>query len=196
MKTVVVGGHSRKVGKTSVASGLIRGLREYSWTAVKISSHWHAENSSLNGREPEEDFSILEETNRGGLSDTSRFLAAGAARSFWVRFRNDGLTDAIHALLPILKSSDFVMIESNRVLEFVPPDIYLVVLRYDVEDFKESARRTLAQAHAAVVLDCGSATPSWKKMTLEVLAPVPVFVTRDARQLPEGLIEWVGARLA
>ena len=33
---VVVGGHSRNIGKTSVVSGLIRRLREYHWTALKI----------------------------------------------------------------------------------------------------------------------------------------------------------------
>ncbi len=196
MKTVVVGGHSRKVGKTSVAAGLIRGLREYSWTAVKISSHWHEKNSGRNGRKPEKDFCILEETNPGGLTDTSRYLAAGASRSFWVRFRNDGLTDAVQALLPILQSSGFVMIESNSVLELIRPDLYLVVLRFDVEDFKESALRTLVQAHAAVVLDCGPASPPWKRMAVEALAQVPVFTARDLRQMPPGLIEWVGARLA
>ena len=35
---VAVGGHSRNVGKTSVAAGLIYAFRKYSWTAIKISS--------------------------------------------------------------------------------------------------------------------------------------------------------------
>jgi hypothetical protein len=36
MATVVVGGHSRNIGKTSVMAGLIRALPEYHWTAFKI----------------------------------------------------------------------------------------------------------------------------------------------------------------
>ena len=41
MATVVVGGHSRNVGKTSVVAGLIGALREYDWTAVKITQFGH-----------------------------------------------------------------------------------------------------------------------------------------------------------
>ena len=33
---VVVGGHSRNIGKTSVTAGLIRKLRDRRWTALKI----------------------------------------------------------------------------------------------------------------------------------------------------------------
>ena len=39
MRLVVVGGQARKVGKTSVIAGLIRGLSGLAWTAVKISHH-------------------------------------------------------------------------------------------------------------------------------------------------------------
>ena len=43
MAVIVVGGHSRNVGKTSVVAGLISAFSRYSWTAVKISWHRHAE---------------------------------------------------------------------------------------------------------------------------------------------------------
>ena len=36
MNLVMVGGHSRNIGKTSVVEGIIRGLPEYNWTAAKI----------------------------------------------------------------------------------------------------------------------------------------------------------------
>ena len=32
---VVVGGHSRNIGKTSVVAGIIRKLHHWKWTAVK-----------------------------------------------------------------------------------------------------------------------------------------------------------------
>ena len=38
---VVVGGHSRNIGKTSVVAGLIRKLRDRRWTAVKITQYGH-----------------------------------------------------------------------------------------------------------------------------------------------------------
>ena len=85
---------------------------------------------------------LLANLRRGeprGSSDTSRFLAAGACRSLWVRIEEDH-SDAAQQLLPILQSCPFVMIESNRILSVMRPDLYLMVLRYDTGDFKDSAR--------------------------------------------------------
>ena len=39
MAVVVVGGQSRKVGKTSVVCGLIAALPEMRWTAIKLTQH-------------------------------------------------------------------------------------------------------------------------------------------------------------
>ena len=39
MALIVIGGHSRNVGKTSVVAGLIAALPEYNWTAFKITQH-------------------------------------------------------------------------------------------------------------------------------------------------------------
>ena len=41
MSLIVIGGHSRSVGKTSVVAGLIAALPEYNWTAMKITQHGH-----------------------------------------------------------------------------------------------------------------------------------------------------------
>jgi molybdopterin-guanine dinucleotide biosynthesis protein len=38
---VVVGGHSRNLGKTSLVAGLIRKFRERNWTALKITQYGH-----------------------------------------------------------------------------------------------------------------------------------------------------------
>ena len=42
---VVVGGHSRNIGKTSVVAGLIRKLRDRKWTALKITQYGNGESS-------------------------------------------------------------------------------------------------------------------------------------------------------
>ena len=41
MAIIVVGGSNRGVGKTALVCGLIAGLPEYSWSAVKITTHDH-----------------------------------------------------------------------------------------------------------------------------------------------------------
>ena len=82
---VVVGGHSRNIGKTSVVAGLIRRLRDRKWTAVKITQYGHGvcsnEGKSCEcSTEPEHPFAISEEYEPG-RTDSGRFLAAGAERS-------------------------------------------------------------------------------------------------------------------
>jgi hypothetical protein len=183
MTTVVVGGHSRKVGKTSVAAGIIAEFPWCCWTAVKITSHQHAEAISSG---------IYEENDRSGRSDTSRFLAAGAARALWVRADEDGLDTAVHQLLPAIQRDPFVIIESNRILQFIVPDLYILVVRYDIEEFKDSAREMLHQADAIIAINYSSSPPAW---SIEMPAGVPVFATKNPQVIPAGLIGLMRSRL-
>ena len=41
MAIVVVGGHTKNIGKTSVVAGLIAALPEMRWTAFKITQYGH-----------------------------------------------------------------------------------------------------------------------------------------------------------
>jgi hypothetical protein len=190
---VAVGGHSRNVGKTSVAAGLIYAFRKYPWTAIKISSHRHASLSNLK-KNNEENFSdVYEESNREGSSDTSRFLAAGASRSLWMRIEDDG-SDTAQQLLPILQSCPFVLLESNRILRLIRPDLFIMVLRFDTMDFKDSARACLRQADAVVAVNPDSAPPPWEGIS-DTLSKIPQFITADPRVVPEGLIDFVQSRL-
>jgi hypothetical protein len=49
MAIVVIGGHSRNIGKTSVVAGLIAALPAYNWTAFKVTQFGHGR-CSLNGK--------------------------------------------------------------------------------------------------------------------------------------------------
>jgi hypothetical protein len=154
MKTVVVGGHSRNVGKTSVMQGLLRGLGSLAWTAVKITQHAHGV-STLAGKPcgstpATRNFVLTDERDPRGRGDSSRYLAAGARRSLWLRVREGRLADAFPALRKALGRDEFVMIESNRVLGVLKPAVYVVVLNRLKRDFKASARQFLKRADALV----------------------------------------------
>jgi len=157
MHTVVVGGHSRNIGKTSVVAGIIAALPQFPWTAVKITQHGHGICSA--SQEPCEcaidlpdcPFAIDEEQDRDGTSDTARFLNAGARRSLWVRTPQGALVTAMCAFHQAIAGETHVIIESNSVMEFLQPDLYLFVLNPAVEDFKDSARRFLPRADACIV---------------------------------------------
>jgi hypothetical protein len=188
MTTIIVGGHSRKVGKTAVTAALIAAFAEYRWAAIKISTHCH-------GRLPhDKGCSIYEEHSREGLTDSSRFLAAGAGRSFWVQVQENQMEAAMPQLLPVLQSSPFLIIESNHILQYVPKDILIMVLKYDVADFKESARVILPKANAIVAINRNASSQGWEGLR-EMSVGIPVFDASDPHILPPGLMELVRSHL-
>jgi hypothetical protein len=103
---VVVGGHSRNIGKTSVICGIIRALPTWNWTAIKITPHPH---------------SVRED----------RFLAAGAAQAFLVQ--SEAMPDVMQLLaesenaiiesngiLRFLQPDVYAMVVDGAVADFKP----------------------------------------------------------------------------
>jgi len=195
MTTIVVGGHSRNVGKTSVTSAIIASWPQHSWTAVKMSSHWHNEAIASGEEDREEICSIDEELACETTTDTGRFLAAGASRSFWIRIREGRMEEALPRLRPVLESSPYVIIESNGIVRHIQPDLYLMVLRYDIEDCKESARETLRYAHAIVAVNYSKDAPSWTMNFSHTNSDIPIFPVKNPQKLPRDLKEFIRLRL-
>jgi hypothetical protein len=199
MAIVVVGGHTRNIGKTSVMAGLIAGMRAMEWTAFKITQFGHGV-CSANG-EPcdcetaEHTIAISEERELGSGTDSSRYLAAGAVRSFWVRTRQGQLAEAMPRLRKEMERAGNAMLESNSVLRFLRPDVYISVLDPGVADFKESAKRYLDRADAVLVPDGAIGRPAWEGVSLRLVEGTPVFAIRDGEYCPGELVEFVRGRL-
>ena len=170
MALIVIGGHSRSVGKTSVVAGLIAALPEYLWTALKITLYGHGV-CSMDG-EPchcatdDHSWAIAEELDRSGRSDTSRFLAAGAARAWWVRTEQGRLAEAMPAVRGKLAESENAILESNSILKFLRPDLYLTVLDPATADFKKSAQEFLDRADAVILHQSETTDAAWRQISL------------------------------
>ena len=198
MAVVVIGGHSRNVGKSSVVAGLIAAIPERNWTAVKITQFGHGV-CSVNGEScgcavDEHTVAINEERDRSGDSDTSRFLVSGAERSLWVRTKQGYLAEAMPALRSRIGEAENVIIESNSVMRFLHPDLYLTVLDYGTADFKASAREYLDFADA-VILHQSEKKPEWSDVSLKLLANKPIFQIRPPQYVTPEIVEFVKARL-
>jgi len=198
MALVVVGGHSRSVGKTSVVAGLISALPEYDWTAVKITQYGHGV-CSANG-EPcdcatgDHSWAISEERDRSGESDTSRFLVAGASRVFWVRTEQGRLAEAMPSLRKLLDKACNAIIESNSVVKFLRPDLYLTILDPATEDFKASAKQFLDRADA-VILHEDNGAPAWESISLKPVLDRLIFRIAPPPYLTPEIVEFVRAKL-
>jgi hypothetical protein len=195
---IVIGGHSRSVGKTSVVAGLISALREFDWTAVKITQYGHgicsANGEACDCATGDHSWAISEERDRSGESDTSRFLAAGAVRSLWTRTEQGRLAEAMPTLRRRLEGARNVIIESNSVLKFLRPDLYLTVLDPGTADFKTSAQEFLDRA-SAVILHEAPDGPTWQSVSLKPVASRPTFrITPPPYVTPE-IADFVRASL-
>jgi hypothetical protein len=189
---VVVGGHSRNIGKTSVVAGIIRALPQWHWTAMKITQFGHGICSESGtacecSLSPEHPYSIVRE-RQAGRSDTGRFSAAGAARSYWVRTAAGQLGNAMSAIYEILASSQNVIVESNSIMQFLTPELYLAVLDFAVEDFKASSLRFLEQADACIVIRHDLQEAVWRA--------VPRGLWQFKRQFPVCPPHYVTAELS
>ena len=198
MAIVVVGGHSRSVGKTSVVAGLISALRDFDWTAVKITQYGHgicsANGEACDCATADHSWAISEERDRSGESDTSRFLVSGAVRALWVRTEQGRLAEAMPTLRRHLEGARNVIIESNSVLKFLRPDLYLTVLDPSTEDFKNSAREFLDRA-SAVILHEAPSGPTWQSVSLKPVADRPVFRINPPPYVTPEIAEFVRANL-
>lgn len=199
MAIVVVGGQTRNVGKTSVVAGLIRTLPEMPWTAFKITHHWH-ETDLTDGRKEEPALAIREERDGASGTDSARYLEAGAARSFWVRTRQGQLAEAMPRLRTefecVHTANQNVIIESNSILEFLQPDIYLSVLDPATADFKESALRYLHRADAVLLTADEVGRPEWKGVSLKLIEGTPRFRMQPPEYVTEEITGFVRDRLA
>ena len=197
MALIVIGGHSRSVGKTSVVAGLIAALPEYHWTALKITLYGHGV-CSMDG-EPchcatdDHSWAISEELDRSGESDTARFLAAGAARAWWVRTEQGRLAEAMPAVRGKLAASENAILESNSILKFLRPDLYLTVLDPATADFKKSAQEFLDRADAVILHH--SADAAWRQISLKPVARRPMFRITPPPYVTPQIIEFVRLKL-
>ncbi len=202
MAIVVVGGQTRNIGKTSVVAGLIASLPHLEWTAFKVTQFGHGI-CSANG-EPcdcETDahtVAVTEEHSRDSGTDSARFLAAGAVRSYWVRTRQGQLAEAMPRVRKELAQAKNAILESNSIVRFLKPDLYLTVLDPAIQDFKPSAQYFLDRADAVLWSGTQSAPqePAWPSEWLPMLRSKPQFFVSAPNYTNGELTEFVRARIA
>ncbi|HEY4905851.1 MAG TPA: hypothetical protein VIH74_00250 [Candidatus Acidoferrum sp.] len=219
VRIVVVGGHTRSIGKTQLVCDVIAALPEAYWIAGKITQYGHgvcAQNGQDCDCAPDEHVCAIDwERDANTRTDSSRFLEAGAQRSFWLRTKQGFLAEGMplfrEALDEIARSrahenrADFatsinVILESNTLLQFLTPELFLMVLHPGKIDFKDSARLQLDRASAFVLREplpsstggnANGAAGSWDKIPLQLLNGKPQFLQFENEQLPASLLEIV-----
>ena len=206
-RLIVVGGHTRSIGKTQLACDLIAALPEANWLAGKITQYGHGV-CATNGHDcdcaPTEHVVAFDwESEAHAETDSARFLQAGASRSFWLRTKQGYLAEGMPLLRQALAEGTQtdagdglnVIVESNSLLQFVRPSLYVTVLDTAREDFKDSARHILDRADVFVFrrgLDDGAIRqPPWMLLPTQLLRQKPSLLQREGQPLPDPLFQLV-----
>ena len=180
MALVVVGGHTRNIGKTTLAAQIIGATRERHWTAMKITQYGHnvcsANGEACDCADADHPVAISEERSASSGTDTARMLAAGAQRVLWVRTQQGSLLEAMPRIRKEIAATGNLLIESNSILRFLRPDLYVAVLNPAVADFKPSALRYLDRADALFVPEQEAlADLVWTDVPATVMCDKPIF---------------------
>ena len=151
---LLVGGQCRKLGKSKLVADIVKAFPNRHWTAIKITPYAESgcpvNGLSCNCSPQEHPYAIREETSRDGGSDSSRFLAAGAQRALWLETKEQRLRNALPALVAELANAGHSVIESDALMRFWKPSLFVMVLDPSNPDFKDSARENLDLADAFV----------------------------------------------
>ena len=206
-RLIVIGGHTRSIGKTQLVCDLIAALPNATWIAGKITQYGHGV-CATNGHDcdcaPTEHVVALDwESNSASGTDSARFLQAGAARAFWLRTKQGYLAEGMPPLREALANAYIsngsdglnVIVESNSLLQFVRPSLYVTVFDAARDDFKDSARQMLDRADVFVfrrgLEDASLKNPSWMQLPAQLLREKPSLLQPEGDPLPEPLFQLV-----
>ena len=117
-------------------------------------------------------------------------------KSFWLRTAQGQLAGAVPILRKMMAACDNVIVESNSILEFFQPDLYLVVMDFSKEDFKVSSLRFLERADALIIVDSGINVPLWDEVSRGLWEGKTQFVVKPPYYVTMDMAEFVRTRLA
>jgi molybdopterin-guanine dinucleotide biosynthesis protein A len=163
-KMLMIGSAGSNVGKTELACALLNKFgKNHDIIGIKVTTIKDKDGQCPRGGEGcgvcsslEGNFCITEETNRSSGKDTSRLLAAGAGRVFWIRVLKEHLVEGITALLDIIGPEAVSICESNSLRQVVEPGLFLMARKNDSNAWKSSARDVIKYADRIVVSDGSS----------------------------------------
>jgi len=98
-------------------------------------------------------FTISEEKDFSSDKDTSRLLASGASKVFWLKSRENFLLEGFEELLKEVDSDSLIICESNSLRKFVVPGLFLIVSDKNSDVFKPSSSEVIKFSDRIISLD-------------------------------------------
>ena len=124
----LIAGTNRNVGKTTLACRVIEQIsKEQQVVGVKISPHFHELGSTLEIVHQSKNCFITFETSPVPVKDSSRMLAAGAQRVYYIQANDESLPEVFEFLHWNIPGSMAVVCESAALRRFVEPGMFVIL---------------------------------------------------------------------
>jgi len=153
---LIIGGSSRNVGKTTLATTLIRRYREtHEIIGLKVTSIYPKEKNYHGNHEKEltGDYEIFEETNPDGYKDTSKMLWHGAKKVYYVRAQDHAIQAALNEFYSLIPENPIIVCESISLRQFVKPGLFVLIQSTLSHQAKVSFQKMLPYADLVIHSD-------------------------------------------
>jgi molybdenum cofactor guanylyltransferase len=158
---LLIGAAGRNAGKTEFACNLIRRFSaDGPIVAAKVTTVSTRDGTCPRGGKGcgvcsslEGEYCITRETDATTAKDTSRLLAAGASRVYWLRVMKPHLAEGLEALLDEIGRDTTIICESNSLREVVHPGLFLMVREKGQAGYKGSAASVRDRVDRTVLSD-------------------------------------------
>ena len=124
---LLVTGSGQNVGKTTFICDVISSNPLRKIAAIKISPHFHEPTKGLVPIVENNDFRIFEETNHHSNKDTSRYLRAGAKKSYLIQTNDSTLKESFQLTSVLLDPDQPFLVESARLGQILNPELFLFI---------------------------------------------------------------------
>ncbi len=139
---LLIAGTGRNSGKTTLACSIIKKFGDsYPIIAVKIAPHFHENVQEMKTIFTGESLFLAEEIDHTKPKDSSRMLAAGARKSFFVMVRDEQLQEAWNQVLSLIDIHDLIVCESGGLRNLITPGLFLMMNSNPSQTLKPGSTR-------------------------------------------------------
>ncbi len=124
---LLVSGSGKNVGKTTFICNIIEHQRLSKFGTIKISPHFHDPTPGLIPIVETSGFRIYEETNLESGKDTSRYLRAGAVKSYYIQSDDEHLREAFNLTFVLFDPDLPFIVESARLRQIFKPELFVFI---------------------------------------------------------------------
>ena len=144
-RLLLVAGTGRHCGKTSLVCRIIESLSPTKKpVCIKISNNFDSQAGSKVIAETAS-WRLIEETVACTDKDSSRMLAAGARRVFFLEAEGEDINLAFNAILQVIDPDSAILVESGSLRKWWKPSLFLIIHRSGTEP-KSSTKALLPLA--------------------------------------------------